>query len=139
MSAVAYKKEILEDMFRRVVPRNYSDTKYVWPQWFSELLLLRDAYDIIHIQIPVGAVILSWILHIVFWYLLAVYLDNINPGAYGAAKHWYYFFKVNGKICNTVSMILPYRRNVEIAIANTSFLETHSFCYRGRSVAPWDH
>jgi len=95
MSAESYNKEILDDIFRRVIPRDYTSVpKYLWPKWFSELLMLQDVHDIMHIKVSIGTVMISWIMHIMFWFLLAVYLDNINPGKFGSAKAWYYFFKV---------------------------------------------
>ncbi|XP_011067293.1 PREDICTED: LOW QUALITY PROTEIN: ATP-binding cassette sub-family A member 2-like [Acromyrmex echinatior] len=84
--------------YRRVLPkpRNHiGPTSYLWPRWLPELITLRDAHNIIHAveKIPVSLILFIWILHIIFWYLLAVYLDNVNPGKFGSAKPWYYLFK----------------------------------------------
>ncbi|KYQ46736.1 ATP-binding cassette sub-family A member 3 [Trachymyrmex zeteki] len=82
--------------YTQVKPRNYiGSTSYLWPRWLSELITLRDAHNIIYAaeKIPVSLILFVWILHIIFWYLLAVYLDNVNPGKFGSAKPWYYLFK----------------------------------------------
>jgi len=95
-----YKSEDLKNIWQKVKPRNYiSPTSYLWPRWLSELITLRDVHDIIHAteKISIGIILFAWILHIIFWYLLAVYLDNINPGKFGSAKPWYYLCKVNKK------------------------------------------
>ncbi|XP_025073393.1 ATP-binding cassette sub-family A member 2-like [Pogonomyrmex barbatus] len=91
-----YESENLRNIWKKVKLRNYTNpTSYLWPQWFSELITLRDTYDIIHAgeQISIGTILFAWLLHIIFWYLLAVYLDNINPGKFGSAKPWYYLCK----------------------------------------------
>ncbi|XP_012061175.1 PREDICTED: ATP-binding cassette sub-family A member 2-like [Atta cephalotes] len=80
----------------QVKPRNYIDpTSYLWSRRLSELITLRDAHNIIHVaeKIPISLILFIWILHIIFWYLLAVYLDNVNPGKFSSAKPWYYLFK----------------------------------------------
>ncbi|XP_018368842.1 PREDICTED: ATP-binding cassette sub-family A member 2-like [Trachymyrmex cornetzi] len=80
----------------QVKPRNYiGPTSYLWPRWLSELITLRDAHNIVHAaeKISISLILFVWILHIIFWYLLAVYLDNVNPGKFGSAKPWYYLFK----------------------------------------------
>lgn len=95
-----YESENLRDIWPKIKPHNYiSPTSYLWPRWLSELITLRDVHDIIHAaeKIPIGLILFAWILHIIFWYLLAVYLDNINPGKFGSAKPWYYLCKVNKK------------------------------------------
>jgi len=98
--AEKYNQEIL-DIFGKVIPRDYTNVpKYLSPQWFSDALRLQDIYDIMHIKVSIGAVMISWFLHIVFWFLFTIYLDNINPGEFGSAKSWYYLLKVNGKVCN---------------------------------------
>ncbi|KYN07184.1 ATP-binding cassette sub-family A member 3 [Cyphomyrmex costatus] len=91
-----YKSENLRDIWQQVKPRNYiGPTSYLWSRWLSELITLRDAHNIIHVaeKISVSLILFVWILHIIFWYLLAVYLDNVNPGKFGSAKPWYYLFK----------------------------------------------
>ncbi|XP_014486242.1 PREDICTED: ATP-binding cassette sub-family A member 2-like [Dinoponera quadriceps] len=67
-------------------------TSHLWPRWLSELMMLRNTYDIVHARekISIGAILLAWVMHIVFWYLAAVYLDNVNPGKFGSPKPWYY-------------------------------------------------
>jgi len=88
----------LKNIWQKVESRNYiGSTSYLWPRWLSELIMLQDAHNIIHVadKIPIGLILFAWILHIIFWYLLAVYLDNVNPGKFGSAKPWYYLFKVN--------------------------------------------
>lgn len=69
----------------------------LWPRWIVELITPRHTYDIIHAKekISIGAILFAWFLHIVFWYLTAVYLDNVNPGKFGSAKPWYYLCTVN--------------------------------------------
>ncbi|KAL6255069.1 hypothetical protein P5V15_013403 [Pogonomyrmex californicus] len=91
-----YESENLRNIWKKVKLRNYtSPASYLWPQWISELITLRDTYDIIHAgeKISIGIILFAWLLHIIFWYLLAVYLDNINPGKFGSAKPWYYLCK----------------------------------------------
>ncbi|XP_011687936.1 PREDICTED: ATP-binding cassette sub-family A member 2-like isoform X2 [Wasmannia auropunctata] len=83
-------------IWQKIKPRNYtSPTSYLWPRWLSESITLRDVHDVIHAakEIPIGVVLFAWMLHIIFWFLLAVYLDNVNPGKFGSAKPWYYLFK----------------------------------------------
>ncbi|KYN45163.1 ATP-binding cassette sub-family A member 3 [Trachymyrmex septentrionalis] len=80
----------------QVKSRNYiGPNSYLWPRWLPEQITLRNAHNIIHAvdKIPVSLILFTWILHIIFWYLLAVYLDNVNPGKFGSAKPWYYLFK----------------------------------------------
>lgn len=102
MSIDNYESESLRNILRRVKPRNYiyiEPTSYLWPRWLSEFIALRNAHDIIHAKerISIDIILFTWSLHIIFWYLLAVYLDNINPGKFGCAKSWYYLCKVNKK------------------------------------------
>lgn len=95
-----YESEDSRNIWPKIKPHDYIDpTSYLWPRWLSELITLRDAHNIIHMakKIPIGTILFAWILHIIFWYLLAVYLDNINPGKFGSAKPWYYLCKVNKK------------------------------------------
>lgn len=95
-----YKNEDLRNIWRKGKLRNYiGPISYLWPRRFSELITLRDAHDIIYEaeKIPIGIILFVWILHIIFWYVVAVYLDNINPGKFGSAKPWYYLCKVNKK------------------------------------------
>ncbi|XP_071572404.1 phospholipid-transporting ATPase ABCA3-like [Temnothorax nylanderi] len=91
-----YESKDLRSIWQKVKPRNnIGPTSYLWPRWLSELITLRDAHDIIHAaeKISIGMILFAWILHIIFWYLLAVYLDNVNPGKFGGAKPWYYLCK----------------------------------------------
>ncbi|KAM0731504.1 Phospholipid-transporting ATPase ABCA3 [Formica fusca] len=91
-----YENEDLKNIWQRMKSRNYmSPTSYLWPRWLSELIALRDVHNIIHAKekISIGIILFAWCLHIIFWYLLAVYLDNINPGKFGSAKPWYYLCK----------------------------------------------
>jgi len=93
-----YESKDLKNIWQKVKSRNYiGSTSYLWPRWLSELITLQKAHNIIHVvdKIPIGLILFAWILHIIFWYLLAVYLDNVNPGKFGSAKPWYYLFKVN--------------------------------------------
>ncbi|KAL6428810.1 hypothetical protein ACFW04_007984 [Cataglyphis niger] len=93
---VNFENEGLKNIWQRVKTRNYmSPTSYLWPRWLSELVALRDVHNIIHAKdkISIGIILFAWFLHIIFWYLLAVYLDNINPGKFGSAKPWYYLCK----------------------------------------------
>ncbi|XP_067203769.1 ATP-binding cassette sub-family A member 17-like isoform X1 [Linepithema humile] len=81
---------------QKIEPQNYNNfVSYFWPRWLSEFITLRDAHDIIHAKekISMSMVLFTWSLHIIFWYLIAVYLDNINPGKFGSAKPWYYLCK----------------------------------------------
>ncbi|TGZ46018.1 ATP-binding cassette sub-family A member 3 [Temnothorax longispinosus] len=91
-----YESKDLRSIWQKVKPRNnIGPTSYLWPRWLSELITLRDAHNIIHAaeKISIGMILFAWILHIIFWYLLAVYLDNVNPGKFGGAKPWYYLCK----------------------------------------------
>ncbi|XP_072764356.1 phospholipid-transporting ATPase ABCA3-like [Anoplolepis gracilipes] len=91
-----YENEDLKNSWQRVKSHNYtSPTSYLWSQWLSELIALRNVHDIIHAneKISISMILFAWCLHIIFWYLLAVYLDNINPGKFGSAKPWYYLCK----------------------------------------------
>lgn len=93
-----YENKNLENIWQNVKLHNYiNSTSHLWPRWLSELIALRDTHDIIHVKekISIGMILFAWCLHIIFWYLLAVYLDNVNPGKFGSAKPWYYLFKVN--------------------------------------------
>lgn len=99
-----YENEDLKNIWQRVKTRNYtSPTSYLWPRWLSELIALRDVHNIIHAKekISIGIILFAWCLHIIFWYLLAVYLDNINPGKFGSSKPWYYLCKVNKRSYNS--------------------------------------
>ncbi|XP_070513065.1 phospholipid-transporting ATPase ABCA3-like [Cardiocondyla obscurior] len=85
-----------ENIWQKARQRNYVEpVSYLWPRWLSELVTLRNAHNIIHAaeKIPIGVIIFAWLLHIILWYLLAIYLDNINPGKFGNAKPWYYLCK----------------------------------------------
>ncbi|XP_011872819.1 PREDICTED: ATP-binding cassette sub-family A member 2-like isoform X2 [Vollenhovia emeryi] len=91
-----YESEDLKNIWQKTKPRDYiGPISYLWPQWLSELITLRNAHDIIHVaeKVPIGTILFAWMLHIIFWYLLAVYLDNVNPGKFGSAKPWYYLCK----------------------------------------------
>lgn len=104
-----YENKNLENIWQNVKLSSYtSPTSYLWPRWLSELIALRDTYDIIYAKekISIGIILFAWCLHIIFWYLLAVYLDNVNPGKFGSAKPWYYLCKVIHKIYNFSSIIV---------------------------------
>lgn len=92
----------LKNILRRK-PHNYADSvSYSWPRWLSGQITSQDIHDIINAKekISVGIILIVWIFHIIFWYLAAVYLDNVNPGKFGSAKPWYYLCKVNIKFYN---------------------------------------
>lgn len=93
--------EDLTNILGKMKPRDHVDPpSYLWPRWLAELITFRDSYEIVHAKdkISVGAILFAWVLHIAFWYLAAVYLDNINPGKFGSAKPWYYLCKVKNKV-----------------------------------------
>lgn len=93
-----YESEDLRNILEKMRPRDHVDlTSNLWPRWLTELIRLRDTHDIVHAKdkISIGVILFAWILHIVFWYLAAVYLDNVHPGKFGSAKPWYYLCKVN--------------------------------------------
>lgn len=35
-------------------------------------------------------VLVTWFLHIIFWLVITVYLDNVTPGKFGHKKSWFY-------------------------------------------------
>ncbi|XP_032670360.1 ATP-binding cassette sub-family A member 3-like [Odontomachus brunneus] len=92
-----YGNEDLRNILGEMRPRDHSagPASNLWPRWLVELITLRDTHAIVHAKekISIGAILFAWILHIAFWYLAAVYLDNVNPGKFGSAKSWYYLCK----------------------------------------------
>ncbi|KAG7199669.1 hypothetical protein KM043_014259 [Ampulex compressa] len=68
---------------------------HLWPKKISELLMLRDVHEIVHAteKISIGIILTAWSFHILLWYTLTIYLDNINPGQFKSAKPWYYLCK----------------------------------------------
>lgn len=62
---------------------------------------INNEYEIIYMKekISINIVLISWILHIIFWLSLTIYLDNISPGQYWSAKPWYFLCKVEKITC----------------------------------------
>lgn len=40
-------------------------------------------------------VLVSWFLHIIFWLVISIYLDNVTPGKFGRKKSFFYLCQVS--------------------------------------------
>ncbi|XP_034943566.1 ATP-binding cassette sub-family A member 2-like [Chelonus insularis] len=57
-------------------------------------------------RISISAVIISWLFHLIAWYLIAIYLDNVYPGKFGTRKPWYYLCKRKRNNLNDINVTL---------------------------------
>ncbi|KAK2587654.1 hypothetical protein KPH14_003774 [Odynerus spinipes] len=80
------------------IPSYKSPTPPVWPRKISDVVTLNGGSGgsgIIHIKekVSVDMVLTAWCIHIVIWYFVSIYFENINPGQYWSTRPWYFLCK----------------------------------------------